>query len=447
LPGVFQWVLPNTYSAPFGVVFATLALALVLADVDRPSALRLIGASVAAAVAGLAKIEFGAVGVGILVTRLVWLPRGACSLGRLAALALAPGAVLTLGVVAVVLADVGWRVLVFDNLYRVRSLEMTVGRYVTALDASAWPALWRALVEYVVVLPAWVVAVGAAFARARRGWPAGVGWVALVGLLLAWPLSPWFWATADFDWLSYLQSSQFRWSLVGWIVAAAVAVVRDPRGLRAETRAFVLIAVFSVAAAARWGFVVVWPQYYAPFAPALVLVVVRTVASRVAGRVAAMAPLVVAMALLPNAMAVWKQYRGFDFVLDYPRGQLHVPGREGVEMAAVVDWLRANTTPADAVSVVPEERMINFLAERRNPTRDSGIGPGWLATETDQRDFVAELAAADTRAVVVSHRRYAEFGAGEVEQYAPLVAEWIRARCRPVTHTVFYVVYDCRLPT
>src|SRR6185295_1660926 len=177
--------------------------------------------------------------------------------------------------------------------------------------------------------------------------------------------------------------------------------------------------------------------------PALVLFVVGAVSGRIAGRAAVVAPLVVTMAFVPSAFVVWKVYRSLDFVLDYPRGRLHVPAWQGADMAAVIDWLRANTAPVETVSVIPEERMINFLADRRNPTRDSGIGPGWLATEADQRGFVAELIAANTRAVVVSQRRYAEFGTGDVERYAPLVVEWIRTRCRPATQTTWYVVYDC----
>ena len=41
--------------------------------------------------------------------------------------------------------------------------------------------------------------------------------------------------------------------------------------------------------------------------------------------------------------------------------------RHQFALATVVDYVRANTGPDDWVAVFPEERLVNFLAERRHP--------------------------------------------------------------------------------
>jgi hypothetical protein len=98
---------------------------------------------------------------------------------------------------------------------------------------------------------------------------------------------------------------------------------------------------------------------------------------------------------------------------------------EGQPLAQVVDLIRARTRPEDWVAVFPEERLINFLSERRHPTRDSGTGPGWLATPDDERACIAELEARRPALVVLTDRRWPEFGAGDFGTYNPRLRAWI----------------------
>ena len=96
-------------------------------------------------------------------------------------------------------------------------------------------------------------------------------------------------------------------------------------------------------------------------------------------------------------------------------------------MKAVIDYLRQETDPGDYVAVLPEEQMINFLAETKHPTRDTGIGPGWLANRADVERFLAELGSDRTRFVVTSGRRYAEFGATKGALEGPRIAGFLES--------------------
>jgi dolichyl-phosphate-mannose-protein mannosyltransferase len=442
-PGVVQWFPPNTYSAPFGVVFATLTLALLLADLERPSGRRLAAASLAAALAGLSKVEFGLVAVALIVARLVALPADGRGLVRRAVPALVPGAVVTLATVALLVARVPWRILAFDNLVRFRSFGRPFGALLVTQTQTLPSTFGMAIVQYGLVFPCWCVAIDRCLDRGRsRPWRR---WLAraLAATLVTWPLTPWFWVTSDFDPVTYVTVSQFRWSAIASIVMAAVAVWRDPARERPATWAFLLIAVFSVVATVRWRFLIAWPAFYAPFAPLLAIALVRTVASRLGVHRIAVVPLVMTLALVPAVRFLAEWHGRCTFPLEYPRGRILAPADEGGQMAAVVNWLRRNTVPADFVSVLPEERLINFLAERRNPTPDSGIGPGWLAEPADEDVFLARLDAAQPRAVILSSRVYPEFATGSIDQYEPRVVQWVRGHCRPALRTGFYVVHDC----
>ena len=166
-----------------------------------------------------------------------------------------------------------------------------------------------------------------------------------------------------------------------------------PGARRGETAAaaLVLAGVWSIALALRWDLRLVWPSYYGVLAPFLVVLVVgRVAALLVPGATAFAAAGVVAVSLALLAGANAEHYRTqYRHVVSYPRGTLRMPPLEGQALAAVVDFVRTHTKPDDWVAVFPEERLINFLSERRHPTRDSGTGPGWLATPADEAACIA----------------------------------------------------------
>jgi hypothetical protein len=440
-PGILGWVLPNTFAGTLGALFATATAAALVADARRPGWRPIAVASVAAAGAGLSKIEFGAAAAGTLVVYALLPVHATRGRARLLLTALLPGLVVTLVVVLVFLALVPWRQLLFDNVYRVRSFRRSVPTYQAWIVPPLAPLMAEAALRYGIELPLRVAAVAAGLrlvcgGGVRRVVGAVVAAVALfVPLLLGYP------PLRDFVPEERAPYTQFGWTHVGWLIAAVLALRGLSRRDSLASRAVFVAGTLSVLLSLRWQFHVVWPSFYAVFAPFLVVLVVRTVATRLAEGATFGTVLVLAVAIAGAAQAFWPRYARNTFALDYPRGRIRTTWTKGAPMAAVIDYLRTHTAREDYVAVIPEERLINFLAERRFPARDPGLGPGWLATAADEAQFIADLEVRRTEVVVVSARVYVEFRAGTVRDYNPNVMRYIETTYREEFRSGPYVVY------
>ena len=435
-PGLFGWVLPNTFASTFGATGATLALALAIAARERASMRLFVAASVAAAAAGLSKVDNG-FAAALAVVAAACLAPPHVNRARLLVAAVLPGLVVAGAVLALFGWLVAWDVLVFDNLYRVRSL----GRTLAALRAGvpAWTTvLATSLLPYAVEMPLRAAMVAWGLALAGGGIRRAIG-IALATTALALPLLPGYPGQLDFTLLA--AGIGFAWTPLAWLVVTLLALPGARRGETAPA-ALALAGLWSVALALRWDLRLVWPSYYGVLAPFVLLFVVGRLASllvRVPTTLAAAGVVAVPIVLLAaaNAEHYRTQYR---FALSYPRGTLRTAMMEGQPLAKVIDHIRAHTEPADWVAVFPEERLINFLSERRHPTRDSGTGPGWLATPEDEAECVAQLEKRRPRLVVLSDRRWPEFGAGDLGSYNPLLRAWIDREYEPVLTTAPHIV-------
>jgi hypothetical protein len=448
-PGLFGWVLPNTFASTFGATSATLALALAILARERDAPRLFAAASLAAAAAGLSKPDYGfAAALTVLVAAcLAPARRGRASL-LLAALM--PGLLVGLAALGLLAWQVSWDVLVFDNLYRIRSFAQTI----PALRAGVpkWSGVLATNVpRYAVEMPLRAAIVAWGIVQAREGGTRTVIGLALAAAALALPLLPTYPDQLDFT--LFAPSIGFAWTPAAWVVVAVLAARGAWRGDRAAT-ALLLAAIWSIAQALRWDLRLVWPSYYGVLAPFLVVLIVgRLAAPLVRGPTALAAACVAAVPIVLLAASTAEHYRTYRYTVSYPRGTLRMPAMEGQPLAQVVDTIRASTRPDDWVAVFPEERLINFLSERRHPTRDSGTGPGWLATRDDERACIAELEARRPALVVLTDRRWPEFGAGDLGSYNPRLRAWIAEEYdRPFTtapNVVRYTVlgpHRCELP-
>jgi len=431
-PGLFGWVLPNTFASTGGATLATLALALAVTARERPCPARFVAASIAAGAAGLCKPDYGfAAALTVLAAALL---APVERRGRLVIAGLLPGLLVALATLALFLCLVSFDVLVFDNLYRVRSL----GRTLAALRAGV-PS-WRDLIatnapRYLVEMPLRAAGVALGLTLAERGGARRLAGLVVAAVLVALPLLPGYRAPLDFTFLA--SSLGFAWSPATWLVVAAVALPAARRG-EAAAAALVLAGLWSAALAVRWDLRLVWPAYYGVLAPFLLISVVGRVAALLVSRHTALAAAcVVAVPVVLQGVAYAQHFtRYYRFVLAYPRGTMKTQAVDGQPMATVIDYVRAHTTATDWVAVYPEERLINFFSERRHPTRDSGVGPGWLATPADEESCIAELEARRPRVIVLSNRRWPEFGAQALGSYNPLLRAWIEREYVPVLTTM-----------
>jgi hypothetical protein len=429
-PGLFNWVLPSTFASTFGATLATAALLLAVRARERGTPGAFAAAGVAAGAAALCKPDYGLAAALAAAAAASLAPRGRRL--RLLAAALVPGVLLGAGTLALLAALVSWDVLLGDNLSRVRSVGQTLARL--RAGVPAWgPLLASAVLRYGVELPlrAAAAAWGLELAAARGARRAAGALVVLAAVGA--PLVPGYPTPLDHTLLG--ASLGYAWSPAAWLVVALAALPAARRGERGAA-ALVLAGSWSVALALRWDLRLVWPSYYGVLAPFLLLVVAARAAALVSPRRAALAAsAVVAVPVALQALGDVRQFAHYGYALAYPRGTLRTQHVEGAPLAAVIDYVRAHTAPDDWVAVFPEERLVNFLAERRHPTRDPGVGPGWLATPADEEACIAELEARRPRLVVLSNRRWPEFGAGALGTYAPRLRAWIDRHYAPVLTT------------
>lgn len=445
-PGLVDWPLPNTYSATCGALFATATVALLVADLERPTRAALAGASLCAAAAGLAKIEHGVAAAGVLVAHAALMPRAGRSRLEIVLPAFVPGALLAVAVAAVFVGLVPWRTLVFDNVYRIRSFERTAPALKSLVVGAQplWPSIREAGLRYGLEFAGRAVVLATGLGLIARGGLRRAGGLVLVLAALAVPAVPGYTPPRDFQILfATIEVRAFSWTGGVWPLVLLVALIAARRTGSMAMRSLALVAVLSIGLTLRWSFRAAMAPYYGVFAPFLVVLLVRTLARPLAG---ARASLATTLVLLPTvasvALASWTTYQAKTAVLDYPRGRIHASPSLGSQFASLIDYLRANTSADDFVSVIPEERLVNFLAERRNPTHDSGIGPAWLATPADEEAFLADLDAHSTPVIVISRRTYPEFGTGSLGAYQPNLMQAIEARYTPVWSNDGFIV--CR---
>jgi len=417
-PGLTSWIVPNTFASTFGAVFATATLAAVLAASEHRTAGRWACASCFAALAGLSTIELGAAAVGTILLALLVCDRRPRSF----AAAIVPGLAIALAVVAWVCWRVPVEQLIEDNLYRKRTLDLIVSATRSWADFPLAPRLSKAALHFGLEFPLRVIALAWGVAQLRRpgAWRVLGAALAIAALLL--PLLPGYAQPSEFAGLR--RGMQYYWAPTVWLLvfaATAVALWRQPTS---TARALLVIAGFALLLSLRWNLRMRLPSYYGFTGPLLLILVVRSLAwAGLRRRPPQWAVIAVFATALAAAQQVnWATFRARSEMVSFPRGTFYDTPRRARTLRRVIERVRAETQPDDYIAVVPEERIITFLSERRNPTRDSGIGPKYLANEADERAYVAELEARRTQLVIISKRHFPEFGYGQLSSYNPLVA-------------------------
>jgi len=218
-PEIFNWALPNVFASPCAVFFATATCACLVADGEHPRDRSLVLASGCMALAALSKVEHGlAAAAAVLVHVLVLRPREAARPARLRSLVLAllPGGLLVAGVLGAFLGVVPWDVLVFDNLYRQRSIAPATRRLQALMFPSLVAIYAPPLFHYLLELPVRV----AALEWLRRRLPAWQTWQRAAGglgalLVLLAPFAPGYPLNLDLV-RNGREQYQFAWTPAVW---------------------------------------------------------------------------------------------------------------------------------------------------------------------------------------------------------------------------------------
>jgi hypothetical protein len=142
----------------------------------------------------------------------------------------------------------------------------------------------------------------------------------------------------------------------------------------------------------------VLPRYVTP----------RKVYEKVGRRVQKIGVVVLSLWLVATMVVFGMRYRKtFPVLLTAPHGSLYVTKENAQAAQEALDFLAANSTPSDAVAVVPEGSSLAFLAGRRIPLRHQILIPDFMDAAEEQR-AIARLA--EVKYVLLLNRPMREFG-------------------------------------
>jgi hypothetical protein len=205
-------------------------------------------------------------------------------------------------------------------------------------------------------------------------------------------------------------------ALVAWSSLLLLAVRRGARARPPREAWFLLVGTLAALA--------LFPRAdnaHAVLAGAPLLVVGAAVLARVHARLApglawpGRSAVFLAVLVIPTAAVVPHLYgRYLAFVHAEPespgvyawsgleRASVWLPARQAAPLSETVEYVQRNTAPGESVFAYPMDPLLNFLADRPNPTRFDHFLPGALSAG-DMQAVVQDLEAARPRFVVWDH--------------------------------------------
>jgi hypothetical protein len=442
----FNFVLPHTNSATFGVLFLLLMLLALSRD-------RLVLAGLAAGVVGLTRPEFA--GVAALVAAAFLIGRGR-QFGLRSALRATPALVLPAlalagTVLAILAGSAGAARLFTENLWPVDFLRVTgFGSQAnwapfdleSVVATGIRAAVYCSLLAAVLASAGMFAGASGTSARIRALWPipAALAWWLLFDA--AWRASGLF--TGARSAIEY-ECSRL---LIGmsWLPALgfAACVLVGIRLLRGRPPPFssswgfdlaLVVAAGALGARAYDAFtaeVSYAPYYAAPLVLLLALLHQRLGERWPATRRAAMATL----AGVALGLAIYAQvalYPDDDTEVDTARGSFMTTAAAAPALQGTIDFIRSHTAPGEPILALPADAGLHFMTDRPPALYDVMFLPGLLDSRADERAAIARLRAEGVRYAIVSRRRFVGYGFGTFGvNYNKLLGAEIRRRGGPV---------------
>jgi hypothetical protein len=442
----FNFVLPHTNSATFGVLFVLLLLLALCRE-------RLVLAGLAAGVLCLTRPEFAAIAGLTIAAYLIGAARQQGlrpALRMLPRLALPP--LLVAGpVLALLASSAGSANLFTENLWPVDFLRtggFSSQQTWTPFDLeSAASTLARAGV-YLGLLGG-LIATAVLFSRAedsrtrvRSLWPLAAALCALVFVGAIWRLTG-LWPGAR---VAVWTESKHLLIGMSWLPAlgfAACAVVavrffRKDSPPISGSWAFDLALVAAAAAlGARAYDAFTAEASYAPYYAAPLVLLLSLLHDRLGKRwPAARTASFAALGAVAIGLAAYAQAGLYDdavATVATPRGSFTTTAAAAPGLQETIDFISSHTAPDEPVLALPSDAGINFMSGRPPALYNVMFLPGLLDSRADEVDAIAQLEAEHVRYAVVSGRRFDGFRFQHFGgDYNQLLGAWIEREGDPV---------------
>ncbi|HEX7298615.1 MAG TPA: hypothetical protein VF257_06390 [Solirubrobacteraceae bacterium] len=434
----FNFVLPHTNSATFGLLLLLLALLAVARQ--RP-----LLAGVAAGLCVLTRVEFAAAAGLVVAAWLVgaWRAEGRREALRLARVLVPPAVVIPVVALGALAASVGASRLLWENLWPVDFLRVAgfrAYREWTPFDAAsvasslARGAIYGALLAGFVASALRVRRLGGP-PRLRGLWPLAAAVGAVGALLGAWHVVGIFPAAES------AVQEETRQLLIGmsWLpmlslVAAVAVAYRFVRRLDPVSGSWPLD--LAVAAAALMLTSRAYDEFTmssaAPYYAAPAVLILGLLHQRLAERWPAIRlPVLGALVAVAAGIAVYVHfglYADKTMVVHTAAGNYVGDDASAATQQRMLDYLRRHTAPGDAILALPADGGTDFLAARSPALYEVMFLPGLLDSRVDERQAIARLQRENVRYAVVSNRDTSAFDVGAFGiGYNRLLGDYLRS--------------------
>jgi len=419
----FNFVLPHTNSATFGILFVLAMLLALRRD-------RLILAGLAAGVLCLTRPEFAAIGAltgGAYLVGLALEQDWRAALRALPRLAL-PALAVAVPVLALLAADAGSANLFTENLWPVDFLR--VGGF---SSQQAWtPFDLESVVSTLARAGVYCLAVGSLLAaavtvsreqktgeRIKALWPIPAALATLLLAFGAWKvLGIWADARSSVQYETTHLLIGMSWlPALGFAACALLALRLLRRGKAPITGSWAFdLALVGAAAAlgARAYDAFTAEASYAPYYAAPLVLLLAILHDRAAQRwpqarrasYAALAA--VAVGLIAYAQVAL--YPDNDATVHTPRGSFVTTAAAAPGLQGAIDFIDSHTSPDEPILAVPSDAGLHFMTGRPAALYNVMFLPGLLDTRADEVEAIDQLEAAGVRYAVVSGRVFNGYG-------------------------------------
>jgi 4-amino-4-deoxy-L-arabinose transferase-like glycosyltransferase len=467
-----NYIFPYSYSALHGCALGLATLALILkaaeksevgnqserdddkqlSDDRRPTALYFLCAGVTAGLTMLAKTEMGlaAVVTGLVVAWLGGQPRLRRSISMAAAFLL-PALALIVGGYSLIASRVGWDTLSRDSFLFFQNLPQELVYYNKRMSGFDMPMESLGLVVSSAVrlagLAGIVVTLSILAARWRTAQAkpslaketvtdAGQAKTSLVWAMLVISTAVFILAPAggsmSWDKGPYLAMPVL---LAGLLIAGLFRYQKQADD-KVRTLALIAVAVFALASLARVLLRVRSGGAYSSYLlPASVILftyfwvypfpdMIKGERTRRFAR-NFMIVFMLAHAIITGALLSYRYRARNTHPIETERGRMIAPSDIGIAINEAVAFINRETSPGDAVAVMPEGTSINFFTDRANPLREEITTPGFLDEAGEER-AIRQIRESNTRLVLVTNRATSEFGPSVLgRDYNRRLMQWV----------------------
>jgi hypothetical protein len=464
----FNFILPHTNSATFGILFVLLMLLALTRE-------RLILAGLAAGVLCLTRPEFAAIGALAIAAYAVGTARqksvraGLATLPRL----VLPALLVAVPVLALLASDAGTANLFTENLWPVDFLRIggfSSQQAWTPFDLESVAATLARAGVYLGLLGGLIasaVLVSRArdnAGRARALWPLGAALCALAFAFAFWRLTG-LWS----DSRSAVQT-EVTHLLIGmsWLpalgfaacVVVAVGLWRNDSPPISGSWGFDLALVAAAAAlGARAYDAFTAEASYAPYYAAPLVLLLALLHDRLGKRwPPARTASFAALGAVAIGLAAYAQvglYRDNDATVDTPRGHFVTTAAAAPGLQKTIDFIATHTAPGEPVLALPSDAGINFMSGSPPALYNVMFLPGLLDSHADEVEAIAQLDAEHVRYAIVSGRRFDGYGfqdlggdynrllVGRIEREGGPVATFGDGRLAAGTNpSISFAIYD-----